>query len=139
MNRPIPPASAPARSVLRSLWTLRWIAVLCQALTIYVVTGPMAVDLPRQPLWWGVAVLAAFNGLASWRVRGQTSSTHAEVFLHLSIDIVVLSWLVAWSGGVENPFSSLFLLPIALSVLALPAKWMWATAALSIAGFAISA
>jgi two-component system, sensor histidine kinase RegB len=35
----------------------------------------------------------------------------------------VLAWQVAWSGGIENPFSSLFLLPMALGVLALPMRW----------------
>ena len=62
----------------------------------------------------------------------------AELFAHLLVDILVLAWLIAWSGGIENPFASLFLLPIALSILSLPAAWVWATAASCVLGLGAS-
>lgn len=132
-------AGAPSRTLLRSLATLRWVAVACQAATIYLVTGPMHVLLARPPLWWGVAALAAFNVYASWRGTRSREGSHREVVAHLAVDGVVLTWLVGWSGGVENPFSSLFLLPIAIAILALPARGLWITATLSILGYAVSA
>jgi hypothetical protein len=98
-------------SFLRLLCVLRWVAVAGQALTIFIVTGPMQVALPQQPLWAGVAVLAVFNVYASWRSAQSRDARAPEQFLHLLADIVVLSWQVGWSGGLENPFSSLFLLP----------------------------
>jgi two-component system sensor histidine kinase RegB len=61
------------------------------------------------------------------------------VFGHLAVDIAVLTWQIGWSGGIENPFSSLFLLPIALCILVLPTSWVWATAAVAIAGYGVSA
>lgn len=57
------------------------------------------------------------------------------MFSHILVDVLSLTWMVAWSGSVENPFSSLFLLPIALSILALPSRWIWATAVASMAGY----
>jgi len=123
---------------LRLLVRLRWFAVAGQALTIAVVTGPMAVPLDAVPLWGGVAALAAFNAIAAWRLRGVGRATPHEAFAHMAFDVVVLAWQVAWSGGIENPFASLFLLPIALSILALPAPWVWAVAGASLAGFAVS-
>ena len=125
-------------SFLRLLCVLRWVAVAGQALTIFIVTGPMQVALPQQPLWAGVAVLAVFNVYASLRSAQSRDARAPEQFLHLLADIVVLSWQVGWSGGLENPFSSLFLLPIALSILALPPAWIWTTAAASLLGFAVS-
>lgn len=127
------------KAFLRSLCALRSVAVVGQAITIYIVTVTLGIDLEPLPLWSGVAALAAFNLLASWHVARIAEGSHAEIFVHLLADIVVLTWLVSWSGGFENPFSSLFLLPIALSVLALPAAWMWATAACSLLGYAVSA
>ncbi len=46
--------------------------------------------------------------------------------------------MVGWSGGIENPFSSLFLMPMVLSILALPARWAWASAGASLAGYALT-
>src|SRR5690606_3841914 len=80
-----------------------------------------------------------FNVYATWRARRDAEAGEAEVFAHVLVDILVLAWMVGWSGGVENPFSSLFLLPVALSILALHGRWIWATAAASVVGFAGSA
>jgi two-component system sensor histidine kinase RegB len=127
-----------SRSFTALLGNLRWLAVAGQALTVLIVTGPMRVDLPAVPLWAGVAALAAFNVYA-WRSSSARESSVARVFLHILVDIASLTWMVTWSGGIENPFSSLFLLPIALSIVALPERWIWATAAASLLGYCISA
>jgi two-component system sensor histidine kinase RegB len=124
---------------LRLLCNLRWLGIVGQAVTVAVVTWPVGLALPAVPLWAGIAVLALFNLYAVWRSRGRAQAQQAEVFAHLLVDIVVLTWMIGWSGGVENPFSSLFLLPMALSVLALGGRWIWATAAVSVLGFAVSA
>ena len=129
----------PLLSFLRLLCSLRWAAIVSQALTVGLVTGPLQVSLNSASLWAAVAALAAFNVYAQWRVHRAAEPSPAEAFAHLLVDIAVLTWLIAASGGIENPFSSLFLLPIALSVLTLPPRWIWATAAASVAGYAASA
>lgn len=126
-------------SFIRLLANLRWLAVVGQALTVIVVTGPLQLDLLEAPLWSGIGALAAFNLYATWRARQRGEVSDAIVFAHMLVDIVSLTWMIAWSGGVENPFSSLFLLPIALAILALPAPWVWAAALASILGYGISA
>jgi two-component system sensor histidine kinase RegB len=130
------PATSP---LLKVLCNLRWLAIAGQSVTVALVTGPMHMPLPAVPLWTGIAALALFNVFATWRARAIREPSEAEVFGHIVVDILVLTWLVAWSGGIENPFSSVFLLPIALSVLALPARWIWATAAASVLGYGLSA
>jgi two-component system, sensor histidine kinase RegB len=129
-------------SFLRLLCTLRWVAVAGQAITVALVTGPMQVALQRAPLWSAIGLLAAFNVHATLRARRAGAGDDLpvrEVFAHILVDVAALTWLVSWSGGVENPFSSLFLLPIALSILALPPRWVGATAFASIGGYALSA
>ncbi|MFZ1724280.1 MAG: sensor histidine kinase, partial [Dokdonella sp.] len=107
-------------TLLRTLATLRWMAVIGQSATIAVAAGLLGVALPALALWSGVAVLAAFNMLAGWRIRRIDEPSHVEVMIHVGVDVAVLGWLIAWSGGVTNPFTSLFLLPIAFASLALP-------------------
>lgn len=126
-------------SFIRVLITLRWLAVAGQAGTLWVVSEPMGVTLPMAPLWGGVAALAAFNLFVWWRARTRQEAGEAVVFGHILADIASLTWMIAFSGGIENPFSSLFLLPIALSILALPGRWLWAAAAASLLGYLISA
>lgn len=121
------------------LCNLRWLAIAGQAVTVAVVTGPVGVMLPAGPLWSGIGALAVFNLYATWRSRRRGEASQAEVFAHMLADIFALTWMIGWSGGVENPFCSLFLLPMAVSVLALGGGWIWATAAASLCGFAISA
>ena len=90
-------------------------------------------------LWCAIGLLALFNGYATWRTRQNREVQHREIFAHIVVDVSVLAWLIAWSGGIVNPFTSLFLLPIAFAALALPLSWVYATAAACSLGFAMSA
>jgi len=135
MNRAL--HDVASRGFLRLLCRLRWIAVLGQAITIWTVTGPMGIALAAVPLWSGVGALALFSVYASIRAARTSDVSPRELFAHLLVDITVLAWQVAWSGGIENPFASLFLLPIALAILALPPGWVWAVAVSALVGFGI--
>ena len=125
-------------TLLRTLTTLRWLAVIGQSATIAVVISMLEVALNATALWAGVALLFAFNTLAVWRIRHVDEPSHAEVLIHIGVDVVVLAWLIAWSGGVTNPFTSLFLLPIAFASLALPVRLIYVVAAMCCAGYALS-
>jgi two-component system, sensor histidine kinase RegB len=125
-------------SFLRLLCNLRWLAVLGQALTVGLVVGVMHIPLQTPPLWAGIAALALFNSYATARAyRGSAADTasDAEVCLHILVDIAALTWMIAMSGGMENPFASLFLIPIAVAILALPPRLMGLAALTSGAGY----
>jgi two-component system sensor histidine kinase RegB len=132
-------AGADSRAFLRLLCHLRWWAVGGQAVTILFVTGVMRLVLPVAPLWAGAATLALFNVFATWRSGLTKEPSATEVFLHLVADILVLTWMILWSGGIENPFASLFLLPIALSTFALPSRWVWAVSVVSALAYVVVA
>lgn len=121
---------------LRTLCLLRWVAVAGQALTVAAVTGPLGVPLAAMPLYGGIAALAGFNLLATLRTRQARSASSLEAFAHLLVDIAALAWLVAWSGGLANPFASLLVLPLALSTLALSRRWVVATAVAGMLAYA---
>jgi two-component system, sensor histidine kinase RegB len=127
-------------SFLRLLCNLRWLAVLGQALTVTLVVGLLHIPLPVAALSAGIAVLALFNAYVTARVYGGAvdSASDVEVCLHVLVDIAVLTWMIALSGGMENPFASLFLIPIAIAILALPPRLMGLTAALSGLGYFVS-
>lgn len=121
---------------LKTLYTLRWVAVIGQVATVWIVIGPLDIDIPALPLWAGIGALALFNVFARWRTRHAAAATAAEAFGHTVIDVAALAWLVGWSGGLANPFASLLLLPIALSAVALSRRWVVATAVTGLLGYA---
>ena len=122
-----------------TLATLRWIAVLGQAVAIGVVAGVLGAALPLGPMGAAITVLAVFNLYVIRRVRRGAEVSASEAFSHIVVDVLVLAFLIACSGGPANPFTSLFLLPIAFAALALPQRWIYATAALCGLGYALAA
>ncbi len=127
-------------SFLRTLCSLRWLATAGQAATILVATWPIGLALPQLPLWSGVAVLALFNLYVQVRTRHwQGDVPPATAFGHILVDVTALTWMVGWSGGIANPFGSLFVILIALAALALPARWTLAVAAACVLGYSVSA
>lgn len=130
--------NSPDAPFLQTLCSLRWLATAGQAATILVATWVLGLPLAQVPLWTGVAVLALFNTYAQLRVHG-TDTAPTTAFAHILVDVTVLTWMVGWSGGITNPFGSLFLILIALAALALPARWTLAVAAACLIGYCLSA
>ncbi|KLJ01997.1 ATP-binding protein [Luteimonas sp. FCS-9] len=128
----------PATALLRTLYSLRWFAVGGQSLTILWATRGFDMGLPSWPLWTAVAVLAVFNVAVHLRLRSSRDAAPAEAFAHVLVDTAVLTWLVAWTGGIANPFASLFLLPIALTAMALPPAWAVAAALSCVSGYLLA-
>ncbi len=134
-----PALLARSPSFLRTLCNLRWVAIVGQAVTVLVALGPLGVSLPAWPLWAGIGALALFNVYATWRSHRTGEASPAEAFVHMLVDVAVLAWLVGWSGGIRNPFSSMFLLLVAVSALALPLRWVLATGAACLLGYVLAA
>ncbi|MCD9088805.1 ATP-binding protein [Stenotrophomonas sp. SY1] len=130
--------NAPDTSFLRTLCSLRWLATAGQATTILLASALLGLELPLVPLWAGVLVLALFNLYVQLRVH-DSNPAPVTAFGHILVDVTVLTWMVGWSGGIANPFGSLFLILIALAALALPLRWTHAVAAACVAGYALSA
>lgn len=125
--------------LLRTLATVRWIAVAGQTLTVALVVHGFGLPVAPLPLWAGIAALAAFNLWAWPRARGQAEVGSAEALLHVLADLVNLTWMIAWSGGAMNPFASLFLLPLALAAVAMPWRLVLLVLAACGLGYALSA
>lgn len=128
-----------AFSFLRTLCSLRWLAIAGQAATILLASSVLGLDLPLEPLWLGVGLLIGFNVYASLRLRHPRDLSHATAFGHLFVDMAVLAWMVGWSGGISNPFGTMFLILTALAALALPRNWALAAALAGVLGYAAAA
>jgi two-component system sensor histidine kinase RegB len=125
------PAEAPAetnagRRNMALLIQLRWLAVGGQLATIGIVSGPMAISLPRAPLLAAVALLIAINFASVALLRRGRAVTNAELTAVLLFDVAALGWQLHHSGGLANPFASLFLLQVVIGAILLTPSSSWA-------------
>jgi two-component system sensor histidine kinase RegB len=112
---------------------LRWGAVAGQLVTILVVRFGLGLPLPLPPLLTLVGVELASNVAVLLVARTRRALPGWLTGAIMALDVVLLSGLLFFTGGPENPFSFLFLVPISLATLILPAAWTWALVLLSLA------
>lgn len=105
----------------RVLVMLRWLAAAGQGITLLGVSR-LGVNVP----WWqcgGALVLTLVtNALLEWwlhQIRWQMK----EGFFHLVVwDALTLTFLLHWTGGLQNPFAIFYLVQLTLAAVALRAS-----------------
>lgn len=126
------------------LLRLRWVAVIGQLITIGVAGVALAVRLPLLPLFAIIGFTTATNvAFAVWLRRHiGCHSTPAELLrdqrvlaVLMTLDLLALTALLYFTGGVTNPFVLFYLLNVALAAVVLPVGWAWLMAALAGACF----
>lgn len=139
------PARLPGRSPqeavvenMRLLIQLRWIAVAGQLVAILVSHYLLGVPLPLGAMLSVAGLLALGNLLFAATLR-ERWVVPGELFLALLLDMAALTAQLYLSGGVRNPFISLYLLQIVLGAVLLPAGRAWLLVAVSIGAFAFLA
>jgi two-component system sensor histidine kinase RegB len=117
---------------------LRWLTVLGQAVAVASAHWGFGLELP----WWWLGSLvllgAASNLLLSLQARrapigGASAQIMGGV---LAFDTLLLTALLAASGGPMNPFTVLYLVHITLAAVVLSAGWTSLVVGLSFSGFA---
>lgn len=128
-----PLSSAHGHSPLSRLVLLRHIAIIAQLFTLAGVWHFLDMQLDWQPMLLTIAALTVFNLLSSLRLHSAYPVAQLELFAQLCVDVLALSVLLYYGGGSTNPFISLFLLPLVIAAAALPARYTWGMAALTLA------
>lgn len=132
-------SAADERSRINLSWLLllRWGAAAGQAITVLVVQAYLGIDLPLGTLFLLIGLGAATNLAASfWAARTEFIPEAAPALLML-IDVAILTGLLGVTGGPSNPFSTLYLVNIALAAAVLPPRWTWALVVVSVACFGL--
>ncbi len=113
----------PRRHVrLDTILRLRWLAALGQLAAIFVVAQGFEFDVPIIPCLVIVSLSALLN-LAlqiAFNPMQRLEPLHAAGLL--ALNIIELAALLYLTGGLENPFSFLFLAPVLISATALPVR-----------------
>ena len=141
----MPVARSSANIALRTFVFARWVLLGLIALgwTVQLLHPPTWVRIinwfppPPEPRGTGAVmiVLVALNLATQRWILKPGKATPNIAGAHLMIDATALTALLALSGGVSNPFTTMFFVPITLATQISP-RWMWTLALYCLAGFA---
>lgn len=94
---------------------LRFIAIVGQLLIIFFSTYYLEILLPLDWLLGLIGIEACFQWYCVWRLTQKPPIKAFEILVHILFDSLMIAALVYFSGGPNNPFIYLLLLPIALA------------------------
>src|SRR5215472_3928260 len=124
----------PRRYVrLDTILRLRWLAVLGQLVAIFIVAQGLEFDVEVLPCVTIVGLSALLNLVLQIRFDPMQRLEPAYAAALLALNIIELAALLLLTGGLQNPFSFLFLVPVLISATALPVRLTIALGALAVA------
>lgn len=139
MTGPRQGASLPIMDVVERREGLRWLVQL----RWWALTGTLAGVIVALGFGWtfvhagavstGVVVMGLVNLALVWRTRRGADPGPNELLLHATVDMLFLTWLLAWSGGLRNPMAVAFSFHVVLGALLNGRRGAIASTALSLA------
>jgi two-component system, sensor histidine kinase RegB len=124
----------PSRHVrLDTILRLRWLAALGQFAAIFIVAQGLEFDVPVIPCVAIVGLSALLN--LALQIAFDPMQRLEPIYAAglLALNIVELAGLLFFTGGLQNPFSFLFLAPVLISATALPIRFTIALGLLAVA------
>src|SRR6266567_6340268 len=113
----------PRRYVrLDTILRLRWLAVLGQLAAIFIVVQGLEFDVPVIPCVAIIGLSGLLNLVLQTAFNPMRRLEPGYAAALLALNIVELAGLLYFTGGLQNPFSFLFLAPVLISATALPAR-----------------
>jgi len=93
--------------------------------------------LPLSQIMLIIAAYALFH-MMTWIKRPQTTTISPNyLFAQLGVDVLALTLMLYYTGGSNNPFVSLFLLPLLLVAAILPKPYIWSMAVITTISYGI--
>ena len=142
-GRDMEPLPRDARLAKRAHWLIRvrWIAIAGVVAATFISYRLMHIPVQEHALYAVAAVLAAYNTVflillkRSARHNEETvvAKVHRIVSVQISLDLVMLTVLLHFSGGIENPFMVYFVFHMVIASILLPARESYLQATLAVA------
>lgn len=107
-------------SPIKVIISLRSIAIIVQILALSIVTSLFDYHLALNHLILVIFIEFVFNVGSFLVYRNKPAVADNQILFQLIFDVVILGFLLYFSGGATNAFVSLLLIPIAVSALSLP-------------------
>ncbi|MBL9173611.1 MAG: HAMP domain-containing histidine kinase [Verrucomicrobiales bacterium] len=119
---PVPfPGDVLRSPTLPWLRRLRWTAVMGQWATVMVTVHWLGIPLPLVPVFLCIG-LTALSNLALYGVPPGRGESVGVLTTIMAVDVLLLTALLHFTGGPHNPFTSFYLVHVALAAVALPLR-----------------
>jgi len=122
---------------LQRLFMFRNSMIVIELLLITLAIQAIDTKLPLLQMLLVIVIYALFNMVTWIKLPREAHTSPLNLFLQLSVDVVVLTLLLYYTGGSNNPFVSLFLLPLLIVAAILPKPYIWTMAALTTCCYAM--
>jgi two-component system sensor histidine kinase RegB len=137
LGRGLAAASALLRSDqgrvrLHTLAVARWVAVVGQLFTVLFVHFSLDISLPLAALLPAILLSALVNLVLGLGFKAATRLGDSSASILFAFDTLQLSYLLALTGGVQNPFVVLLVLPVAVAASMLGRDWTAAITGLTL-------
>jgi len=113
---------------------LRWFAIGGQLTATVVAIASLKLQLPITLISVVIAITVISNISIEWQLR-RGDVPAVVVPLIIVLDVCLLTLLLLCTGGASNPFSILYIVHVAMSVVVLGSGWAWAIVLLSGIGY----
>ncbi len=113
VSEPLPGARGPVR--LRTLTSIRWVAIAGQLAALFLVRFGLDWPLPMDEALAVVGASVVLNIAMTFRRPEQGRLKEWEAASYLAFDTLQLALLLYLTGGLTNPFALLFLGPVTVS------------------------
>ncbi|MFD0982287.1 sensor histidine kinase RegB [Tropicimonas aquimaris] len=107
---------------LHTMIVLRWVAVSGQIAAIFIALSVYRVQVPLGPCFAAIGLAIIANLLAVFVYPQNKRLSENETLLTLAFDLTLLTMLLYFTGGLDNPFALLVLAPVTISATALGAR-----------------
>jgi two-component system sensor histidine kinase RegB len=136
-NTAMPPPGVPSVTNITLGWLLRlrWVGVAAQITVILVAGFILQLDLPWLPLLAVIGVTALSNVLLQLFAKQLWERGEGTLTAVIAGDVLLLTALIYFTGGASNPFTSFYLVLVALAAMSLSPKGLTSIVALATAGY----
>ncbi len=138
-DREYTPEEAALIMRLRVFVTMRWITVIGIIIATLVASMVVKISFPALPVYSTAAVIALYNLVLLWQLRNLGARRTGSIIqaarrfgdIHLFLDLIALTVILHFTGGIENPFIFYFVLHITAASISLHYRvvYMLATSA----------
>jgi len=136
MSSQLPPDFSTVNAIhLRRLFFLRNLFIIAQLIAFFIAIEFMQIQLYLPALLLLIAGLVLFNILVWHRQKQNKQVRDNEIFNHLLFDVAALTAVLYFAGGASNPFITLFIFPLVISVTILPARFAWILSGVTILAY----
>ena len=119
----------------RWLVRLRWAAIAAQVASIAGTRYLLHAPFPMGPLVGIVGALVVVNVALALQLRRAKELPDGLIAANLLLDVAGLTALLIFTGGAMNPFTTLYLLQVAVAGIMVPRRWSLAVTIGAVAAF----